>query len=98
MKLNNTDRITKSTLEGSFMLKYSYEEKMKACENYFSGKRLATQVANDIGLTMIFGAINTWFRLYQEHGSEAFIQRYEAEISQSLLLQYLLILYNFLKL
>lgn len=57
------------------MPKYSYEEKIKACEDYFSGERSATQIANDFGLTSISGAMRTWFGLYQEHGSEALFHK-----------------------
>ncbi|MHB8128635.1 MAG: transposase [Mobilitalea sp.] len=57
------------------MPKYSYEEKIKACEDYFGGRRSATQIANDFGLTRISGAMITWFRLYQEHGSESLFHK-----------------------
>lgn len=57
------------------MPKYSYEEKIKACEDYFSGKRSATQIANEFGLITISGAMKTWFRLYQEHGSDALFHK-----------------------
>jgi|GEM_PF-3154223 len=55
------------------MSKYTYEEKLKACEDYFSGTRSASKIARDFGLSKLSGAMDIWFKLYQEHGPTALL-------------------------
>ena len=55
--------------------KYSYEEKVRACEDYFSGRRSASQIATDFGLKEVTGGIKTWFQLYKAQGSDALIPK-----------------------
>lgn len=55
--------------------KYSYEEKVRACEDYFSGKRSPSQIANDFGLSKISGGIRHWFRSYQNGGAKALLPK-----------------------
>lgn len=55
--------------------KYSHEEKVRACEDYFSGKRSALQIANDFGLSKISGGIRHWFCSYQNGGAESLLPK-----------------------
>jgi len=55
--------------------KYSHGEKIRACEDYFSGKRSASQIATDFGLKELTGGIKTWFQLYKIQGSDALLPK-----------------------
>ena len=55
--------------------KYSHGEKIRACEDYFSGKRSASQIATDFGLKQLTGGIKTWFQLYKTQGSDALLPK-----------------------
>ncbi|MEI7563620.1 MAG: helix-turn-helix domain-containing protein [bacterium] len=55
--------------------KYSYEEKLRACEDYFYGRRSASQIATDFGLKELTGGIKTWFQLYKTQGSDALLPK-----------------------
>lgn len=54
---------------------YSHGEKLRACEDYFSGRRSASQIATDFGLKALTGGIKTWFQLYKIQGSDALLPK-----------------------
>lgn len=54
---------------------YSYEDKLKVCEDYLTGKRSMIQIANEFGLKKPSGAMNRWIALYKEHGAVALLPR-----------------------
>lgn len=48
--------------------KYTYEEKIKTCEDYLSGNCSASQIAHDYGLKKFLGSMWRWINVYREHG------------------------------
>lgn len=55
--------------------RYSYEDKLKACEDYFSGKRSMLQIANDFESSEVSGAMWRWIYLYRIHGASALLPK-----------------------
>lgn len=54
---------------------YAYEDKVKACEDYLSGKRSMIQIANDLGLNKPNGAMDRWIRLFREQGANSLLPK-----------------------
>lgn len=53
--------------------KYSPEQKVKACEDYLSGRKSAAQIARELGMTKCGdGKIMEWSRMYKTHGVSVF--------------------------
>ena len=50
------------------------EERLRAVEDYLSGKRSSTQICQDLKLKSRHN-IQEWVWLYQKHGEEAFVAR-----------------------
>lgn len=74
-------------------IKYSYEERIKICEDYLSGKRTPSQIAKDLGLKKLSGAIRSWIYQYQMSGPESLIPKagynsYSAEFKEMVVLEY----------
>ena len=53
--------------------KYSFEDRIKVCEDYLSGKRSPSQIAYDLGLNKLPGNIWKWIYLYKEHGPQGLL-------------------------
>lgn len=56
-------------------VKYTYEEKVKACEDYLNGKRSASQIAYDFGLKELPGSMWHWFHMYRENGAHSLLPK-----------------------
>ena len=74
-------------------IKYLYEVRIQICEDYLSGKRSASQIAADLGLKKLSGAIWEWINMYQTHGPSALIPNhgynsYTGEFKQSVIDEY----------
>ena len=75
--------------------KYSFEQKIKACEDYLSGKQSITNIANDIGIKETeLDQIYAWINMYNINGVDAFIPRknnnsYSKEFREKLVKEYL---------
>lgn len=53
--------------------RFSVEQKIRACQEYISGKKSAKQIANEFNLGKQGNIIvRTWARIYQVHGANAF--------------------------
>jgi transposase len=73
---------------------YSHEEKLRTCEDYFSGRRSASQIATDFGLKELTGGIKTWFQLYKTQGFDALLPKsknssYSSEIKIKAVKEYI---------
>jgi len=53
--------------------KYSYEDKVTACEDYLSGRRSLKKIAHDFGLKAVNGHIRHWINVFHEHGAEGLL-------------------------
>lgn len=53
--------------------KYSYEEKLKICEDYFSGRYSQSEIAHGLGKKDLPGSIWRWFHAYQKGGANALL-------------------------
>jgi transposase-like protein len=52
--------------------KYTYEQKLKACKEYLSGKRSASELAKDLSMGKRgYEIIRRWVKVYQAHGPDA---------------------------
>lgn len=75
--------------------KYSFEQKIKACEDYLSGKQSITNIANDIGMKETeLDQIYAWIKMYNINGVDAFIPRknnnsYSKEFKEKVVKEYL---------
>lgn len=74
--------------------KYSYEKKIQACEDYFNGRRSASQIANDFGFKKLPGSIQRWFNSYRERGSDSLLPKtknstYKKEFKQRVVEEYM---------
>ena len=53
--------------------KYSPEQKVKACEDYLSGRKSALEIKNELGMgTRGEDRVRRWSRMYQTYGASAF--------------------------
>ena len=57
------------------IIKYSYEEKIRVCEDYLSGKRSESEIAHEYGFCKLTGAMWRWINLYREHGATALLPK-----------------------
>ena len=75
--------------------KYSFEQKIKACEDYLSGKQSITNIANDIGMKETeLDQIYAWIKMYNINEVDAFIPRknnnsYSKEFKEKVVKEYL---------
>lgn len=73
---------------------YSYEDKVKTCEDYLTGERSMMQIANDFGLNKPFVAMNRWIAVYKIHGAAGLIPKsknssYTKEFKKEIVEQYI---------
>ena len=75
--------------------KYSYEQKVQACEDYLSGRKSATQIAQELSMPKRgVDRINRWAHQYERLGPEIFLpkkhnQKYSKEFKCQVVLEYL---------
>ena len=75
--------------------KYSYEQKIQACEDYLSGRKSAIQIARQLGMGK--GGkdhVSQWSKMYKTHGSSAFEETrhnrsYSKEFKEKVVREYL---------
>ncbi|WP_058953664.1 helix-turn-helix domain-containing protein [Clostridium tyrobutyricum] len=53
--------------------KYSFDVKVKACEDYINGERSLQQIAQDLGLKSVNGSMRYWISSYREHGPDGLL-------------------------
>jgi len=53
--------------------KISYEDKLKACEDYIKGKGMASEIAEAIGVS--YEELRTWANKYRTNGPESLIPK-----------------------
>ena len=53
--------------------KYSYEEKLRICEDYFTGKRSQSEIAHSLGKQVLPGSVWRWFHAYEIGGADALL-------------------------
>ena len=59
--------------------KYSYEEKLKICEDYFSGRRSQSEIAHSLGFNRLPGSIWRWIHAYQTNGADALLPQIKSK-------------------
>lgn len=59
--------------------KYSYEEKLKICEDYFTGRRSQSEIARSLGMDVLPGSIWRWFHAYQSGGADALLPQIKSK-------------------
>ena len=74
--------------------KYSYEEKPKICEDYFSGRRSQSEIAHSLGKQVLPGSIWRWFHAYETGGADALLPKtksktYTQEFKEKVVKEYL---------
>lgn len=75
--------------------KYSFEQKVKACEDYLSGRKSATEIARQLGMGK--GGkdhVRQWSKMYKAHGSSVFEEShhnrsYSKEFKEKVVREYL---------
>lgn len=53
--------------------KYSFDVKVKACEDYINGERSLQQIAQDLGLKSVNGNMRYWISSYRKHGPDSLL-------------------------
>lgn len=75
--------------------KYSYDQKVQACEDYLSGRKSASQIAQELSMPKSGdGKIRKWAHQYEKLGAQIFLpkkhnQKYSKEFKQQVVQEYL---------
>lgn len=75
--------------------KYSYDQKVQACKDYLSGRKSASQIAQELSMTKSgVDNIRKWAHQYEKSGPEVFLpnkhnQKYSKEFKMQVVQEYL---------
>nr|MCR5795925.1 transposase [Solobacterium sp.] len=76
-------------------VKYTFEQKVQACEDYISGRKSAAQIAHELSMTKYGdGLIRKWAHTYKALGPETFLpkkhnQKYSKEFKMQVVQEYM---------